>query len=509
MTRPRIDYLLWFAWRDLIDRRGFKTTSVVALTVALTTALSVVAFLVPPLAERARLAQLSRDPLATTLWVWNDLGQKISATQRDNLKQRLSEKLGDRLVAAEGFYEFRYEFVAHPDAVDPDNQRRKGRTIDPANDPLAKSLKYREGTGPTVEKPLGIVVSQRLLKLLDYPEAEPIVGKTMSLRVPPSWESKPLTVLGLVEGPLPQGNLFLITPIQERELAIETDIPVRLVLAGPIPADWPNPADLPDSIRAKILDDLVDRFEVRPPRLRHFSDVPDVWEFLAKNQDSPPRISAWSDLLVGIHDLMAKSFPPSPGFRVPQYAKPPIAKPPDRVGYESMSVTVQDLGDLPLAATAIREEGLLVGDGVIPQMLAYAEAADAAKTVLEGILLAVWTIALVNVVVMQSLRLDPKRPELGLLRAIGTSAWWLQAIGLLQALVLWIVGTLAGLALAGIGLVIVGTIDATYTVDAGQLQSVRPGVLLFIGLNLLLCIISGILAIVWAGLESPAEAMSR
>ena len=507
MSAPTAGFILRFAWRDLIDRRGRATALILALTLGALSAVTAAALMTPGLSERRQKAEVVKSPLSSSTWArpeFAEFGKLVAPDELAALETELRREMGDRIAAVRGFYAVRYEFGPALRAV--------GRTFAP-DDPLLAKLPLKAGETPNAESPLGLMATEALLERLDLPFDASVIGRTLDIQLVPAGTPVRITVVAVLRDNLPLGHQFAVTLPQDDAFGAVPDDPAAYIISGPMPAAWPDKiSPLKDKTKRRLEEMLEARNINFPPEVQRSGsgernlrlDYPDA---------QPPRPSEWKEYLKVYADIMAEgeyatAAEEKRGFAVPGGPAVGKAKPKIREGFDWVGVQVADPSDLGIATTVLRRLQFSATEGAAGQLRALAAAAGEAARMMRGVLVGVWLAAAINLFAMQMLRLKPKLPEFGLLRALGTSRPTLALVGAIQGLVLWLGGTLIAAALLALAFWAAERYDAAWLPDAAIWDAARPALGWFVGMNLLLCCLSGSVAMWWAGRRPPALAMA-
>lgn len=504
---PGARFLLGFALQDLLDGRGLGTTTVLTLTVALVTALTTLALGLPGAAEQVFRRQLRDRPLAQCLLVWEPdriASHPLTPSRMQTLRTALADKLTlpADAVRCFPFHESRLTWQRNPAGgplvFEPDI---RGRTLVPG-DPFLKNCRLRSGRPFADDTEEGVVVADGFLERLGYP-ADLEAGATLHVASAGSGRPVPVTLVGVLAHPLPFSFAYVMTEAGERNLrSQDPDREAATIWTGPIHEKWPAPRQLPRAVEDALNDYLI----ARPRRVERDGGVV-VWE-LNTLRSPPPRVSLWKEQLEELHKRLQEQFPASPGFVEKFEARVEKRPLPPRTGHDLAEVYVDDLSQLSSAAQGIRAAHLETDQGVVLQMEAYAEASRAAERVLLWVVVVVSVIAVVNVFALQTLRVQRKAVEVGMLRAMGMDGPVLLAVYTLEGALLWLSGSLLGLGLAA---AVGASLGAYYAPGEWvELLTAEWGrqVALFLGGAALVCCLATVAAVLRPLLGAPARALS-
>ena len=437
-STQRLRFLFGYAWQDLFERNARRTTRVLVVTVAVLSGFTLAVYGLALGYERVRLQRLKRDPLALCLWASaGTLGNKITPERLAALRADLAQRPG--APACYPFYEAEIDWFVRPREGEATRSTSlMGRTLAPG-DPLPLSLPLRRGAGFTRADDEGVVVTDSLLRILEQPTEPP--PTTLRLRSHASGAPIDVPVLGVLQGPLPLDHSFLLTEAYYHRLLTEDPNPaVANIRTGPVPAAWPMPDRLPQTIK-----NALSTYEILPPLPEKRADGSTVW-LLRSSENPPPLRSNWRICVNRIYELMLESdrkLKPAPDFvriNVPSVVVK-IRKP---SGYDGAGLYVADLPQLAPAAEAARMAGLLVNDDVIQQIHAINRASRLAVLLLTVVVVVLGGLSFWNIKVIQELRSLQKVAEIGMLKAIGMGDGLLRQVFLAEATVVWALGAAGG-----------------------------------------------------------------
>jgi len=440
--------LFAYSIRDLFDRRTYITATAIVLTVALVTGLSFFALAIPEAANRAQTDRLKQNPLALTLWAWphgGSVGQPISDQSYKIVADRLKAELGGRLVTSAPFHEIRFQWVRHTAEY---SVPFRGRDWSGSSDPLANYLgdaeRYCSG-GPFADSASpGVIVTRRMVNELGYSEI-PAAGTSLTLQSLDSGAPISVPLVGVLKDPLPLGHSFVLTSSFCQQLqATEPDYPCRTIRSGPVPKEWhDDDGQMSKGVAEYLLAEEVSNVPVR----RTSGEL--VWS-LTSTRAEPHRISAWRRKLRGINETISRELRhASLDFEKAEFPEkeytPPSAS---QIGYQYMGMSVRDLNDLEAISPILDRLEIHANEGIIPQMKAYRDAADAAVRTLEHLSAIVALMAAVSLLAMSLLRILPKKSDIGMLRAVGMSNFTLILLYGFESLILGIAGIALGVVLS-------------------------------------------------------------
>lgn len=118
-----------------------------------------------------------------------------------------------------------------------------------------------------------------------------------------------------------------------------------------------------------------------------------------------------------------------------------------RTSYEMAGLYVGDDPDLKPAAAAVRPLQFKANESVIDVLESIGRTSRLALAILGGVAAVFLFNGWANMYVIQRLRSEQMRSEIGMLKAIGMDAASLRALLLIQGLILWVGGTVRGFAL--------------------------------------------------------------
>jgi len=445
---PRLNlrFAFGFAWKDLADRRAAAPTLVIVFTIALTTALSALAFTLPQAAEEARRKEMGQKPLATCLWGRHVTQELLEPDLQEEQVRALHTRLESGLDSRDdlvGCYPVR---VLDLEWRFPNNEKEqrtqlRGRTLAPG-DPLFRSCRTKYGKTLSEGEP-GIIAAPKMLELLGYPADLPPGSMLTVIRPGGSHAPMPVQLVDVFVDRLPDGYLYLMTEAYHIQiLNTDDDVQMQAVVSGPVHPDWPDPLALP----ATLLDRLEEKEGLRITLIIQDAGKPRAWQ-IESIRARPPDFATWRDkLLPLIHRLLRDVAKLVAADQFEKLRPPPQTRPvvrPD--GYQRVAIYVRDVKDLRPAAEIARQNEIRVNENIVDQLSAYSEAVQTAQKLRDFALPALWLLATINLTALQSLLAQRKAPEIGMLRAIGMSNRTLLSLYLLEAFILWGLGSLYGL----------------------------------------------------------------
>jgi FtsX-like permease family len=436
-------FALWFAVRDLFERAGRGSSLVLLGNVALLVGASLLIFGLADGYQRVEFERFRRDPQALSLWVGDGESQLLTQPNLDRLMAGLAANLPEPGALRGLFpsYKVELEFfqVGPAQALTPPLH---GRTLAPGDLFLEvggdQELQWgTRFTGPADE---GLIVTPALLQAVGA-GVPPAKLKVLADR---GWTLE-LPVRGVTRGELPLRHQFLVTEAFGRKLRAG-EARAEFFDTGPVPAGWKEPEDL-DGEQKKALEKIL--FDRKNNLLRvEVLDVPSGgqrWRLKVQPGKDAHTESEWRKIAADLHALMVR-YGGRPGEAFVTQGDMPQAPAAEQPPYELAVVYVRGLADLQPVADVCKAIPLPVNDAIIRRLTDFARHAGAARAAL-GFLVVVFAVtAFVNVVLIQRLRMRQKRTELGMLKAMGVSPPRLLLVCLTEAALVWLLGTLTGLA---------------------------------------------------------------
>ena len=468
--RQRLRFLHWFALSDLYEPNAYRTTRVNRRSVALVTALSILAFGLAEGTREVRLAQFRANPMTLCLWIGDpNETARIDTRLQQEMSDALRRRLGPGFRAACPFQRLLYGWYLSDAAENRDTRSGtardtliEGRTLS-ADDPFLEGLKghFVQGGPFTAPEHGGVIVTRRMLELLrliptetaeaPLKKAAVVYPKTLALRVfnAPD-ERKDVPVVGVIDLVLPNGQQFVVTAGYERRLRKEM-APIRAprVQTGPVPADWPARSGLPPRVKDLLAGETYNI--LRLSRRARPEDGRPVW-VVETGHASGLLIRTWRTFLEAVRAIMKEENLPDPPEFVSELKLLDATQEDadDPPAFRMAGVYLTDLPALEPAAALLRHDFQFpVNEEVIEQIKAIdknSQQAMIASTVLALVLL---TNGCSNMRVIQKLRAELKLTEIGMLKAMGMSHGLLRGLHLYEAWLVWRAGTIAGV-LAGL-----------------------------------------------------------
>lgn len=445
---------VWFAWRDLTRPGARRTTLVSAVTVAVVTALTLIIFGLCSGYEAIRQDRIVHDPLTLCIWVGDPRYQstRVSPEKLAMLREKVPAALDDStgflgccpfrevrgidwFLAAEGRRDYSVELL--------------GRTIAP-DDPLFESRPLRSPSDGGAEQPApnpielleqgGAIITPRLLEEVYWEEGAGI-PETLRIRSPGGDEIE-VPVRGITKQDLPLGHLFVITEEYLQEISTESP-PVENVATGPVPDDWPAPADLPEAVQ-----EALDVYGILTP-LEEATSQGRIW-LLRSMVPSGFRKSTWVLYARQLQAMMtACGFKEGSQFAQVQLRGSQPAGSPPREDYDRVMIRLKEAQYLKPARDAVTEDadlGIPVFDSedTLEKLAKLDDYARQLRSFSLGIVLALAFTAGWNLLLIQSLRIEQKTEEIGMLKAMGMTSGAIQVLYVVEAALLWFAGFLLG-----------------------------------------------------------------
>lgn len=434
-------FLIRFAAQDLFERSCRTTTYVNTATVLFLFSVAWMTIALTWGLEAVEMDVRSRNPLNRCLFVGNGIARDVVTPESTaRLEAGLRAALA-RPTALLGCCPFRDVSYVFSEANVDYGPTLVGRTVGPT-DPILESVladAHGKRLGPADR---GFFVSPRLLATLGLPSNPPppkltIGGARGRLSVP---------VLGLTKRDLPLGHDFLLSEGYYVELLhADPNRTLRNIETGPIPPAWAE-ASRDDKLPARVLA-LLEKWRLRPrPAVRPHGDARH-WALVSTALGKAVSESEWKIRLESLHDEMtAHGFPAAPGFAnvaSTETAPPPAAVP---LEYQRVGVYVERLEDVPPAADVLDATFPNNFNRDVVDQIEQIGREMRSRLWVAGALLALTLVVMTwNMTVIEVLRADRKVKSVGMLKAIGMSKRRLEAISLIEATMIWLLGAAGGL----------------------------------------------------------------
>jgi len=307
--------------------------------------------------------------------------------------------------------------------------------------------------------------------------------------------------------PLPLNHAFWITEAQDRKLRTASGGKPDRVWSGPIPPGWPTAADEYEAKCGRLLD----RFGVEVACI--VRDGESHLEFRTGGKPGKP-LREWNDLMIGLRETMGRDRPEIDASRFVRTNHDPLPEPEPipRGDYGFLTVYAAELKDLkPIAAVSV-EHADGVNDG--SRLLVDEIESTAARTrrVLIGLMIAFFVSGVLALILALNLRARQKTPQIGLLCMMGIGRGALAGLILLEAALLWLLGTalavviVAALAALGCWLSDVTAAELRSAASAGHWPLSST---IFAGGYLLVCLAGTALATRAARQAPPIASMTQ
>ena len=441
-------FLFWFARQNLFAPATARSTQVNRQTVALVTFFSLTSLGLALGVWRVRVERQMRDRLNLCLFIGSpNETARIDAEMVRKIRSDVPKVLHepDKFLCFP-FSEVKYLWYeeASPGQSRGDNTPEYfGRTI-ATGDPLLQSREIIEGPGAANPNFQGVAISTIMRRLLKIPRPLP---PTLRLRHPITSLPLEVPLAGVLKpGELPFGHDFVIPEsVEDTYINTEPDIPSRIVDTGPVPDDWPTPGG--STPMPKDFDRALNRLRLAIPKENPPAKPGGkrTWRLTSKVRPEPTRLQ-WQASVGSLLATMKAAGLNSPDSFL-KIRIPDAAAPDRRTLYQMAALYVGDDPDLQPAATAVRALQFKANESIIESLAAIGRTSRGALTIL-GAVAAVFLInGWSNMYVIQRLRSERMRSEIGMLKAIGMDGQSLLKIVLVEALILWVGGTIRGIAL--------------------------------------------------------------
>ena len=440
----RLAFLTWYAWRELFQHRSRNTTAALVSSVACATAAAALALAVPDIATAIRLKRLAQSPLARCIWLDDSRDRKFGDARTAELRDRI-DRIQDPPVAPYELHGYHLAVLEFAEKESPESYRQAyGRTLapgDPIYADLDRILRSPHRVEPDGD---GIIVSPNYLRKLGWKDGDP-PPSTLKIRVGSTGTVVELLLAGISRDPLPLNHVFWIGEAQDRKLRTAVAARPDRIWSGPIPTDWPRDADDYLEECLKILDDRDVVLAV--VKKDHDSGGLDWCLELRTRGSSGLGLTDWNNLLVSIREKVERTRPRSDAARFVRTNHDPVPDPTPlpRGDYAYLTVYVTELKDLkPIAAVSI-DHADYVNDS--SRLLVEEIESTAARTrrILIGLVVAFFVSGVITLLLALNLRARQKTPQIGLLRMMGIGRPAMLGLVLIEAAILWSLGTLLAL----------------------------------------------------------------
>jgi hypothetical protein len=433
-------FALWYGRSDL--RSGWGITWVAVANIALLSGFSLLVFGLANGWQRVREDRLLRDPLALCLLVGDgQAGRPVDEALLGQLRAEVEARLRLTPGALLGCYPFRVVgFDFFPVQATGTTPSQTGRTL-AAGDPLLLSRRPRVGRGFETPDEFGLVVTPRFLSELGADPAAPPAQLNMRSH---TGKPFPVALLGVTEDDLPLGLHFVVTEKCFDYLRTHDPNPnAEAVKTGPVPRAWPDLDELPELLD-NALSDAATKLQIRYPLQAAKRDGVPCWRLDARAGESysleewRTKVEALHGVLVRLKYLESKEFQQA-------YALGPVAEGKRRAEpYDRVGVYVRELEHLGPVVEAAETVGLPVNKSVYLQLKGFERQVSVVRKVLLVVVSFFAGAALVNLGLIQYLRQRPKRPEVGMLKAMGVSPSHLRGVFVAEAAIIWVRGLVVG-----------------------------------------------------------------
>jgi hypothetical protein len=433
----RLRFLLWFARRDLFAPGALRATRVNRQTIALVTFFSLTALGLSLGVWQVRVKRQMRDRLNLCLFI-GDPNQGLQVTPA--VVERIRSEVPRQLHQPEkflcyAFSEVRYDWFV--EGADSRSLELRGRTI-ADGDPLLGSRELAERPEAGQPGRAGVAITPSMRRLLKLPTPLPA---TLRLRSPITSAVLEIPLAGVMKkGELPFEHEFVMPESVEAELIRkDPNTPSPFVDTGPIPADWPAIDRLPPAVQRAF-----QRYKWAPPQPSPRDRR--VWRITSKLAPAPTRM-LWNAYLLGLHGTMVElGYSRSTDFLI-FWTPPDPQAPVGRTGHGMAGLYVGDEPDLKPAAAAVRSLQFKANESVIDALESIGTSSRLAFLILGLVALVFLFHGWSSMYVIQRLRSEQMRSEIGMLKAIGMEARSLRSLLLTEGLILWAGGTARGVVL--------------------------------------------------------------
>lgn len=521
----RLRFLRWLAVRDLYEPNALRVTKVNRRSIAVVTGLTVLALGIAWGTRGLKLKEFEDDPLALCLWVGlpNREGE-FDEPRLEAMRAALAARLGPGFREVHGFSPLREQWYKYMDGLG-QLVAIAGRTLEPGDPLLdSLKSKLLAGRLFDSDESAGVIVTAGMLEELrpDLKSALAALKRRARSKVGgPAWlgqwlgrpraadddtgaspaepinesdlladlelhalgapgQRVPVKVWAIVDVTLPFEQSFIVTAEYAKAIrALKAPLTARGVETGPVPADWPRPPILaqldlaalpagptPSGLPRAALEVLKDATTFQLSEARAVARPGQtIWRLLTSAPDGLME-ATWADLL----DRLAKAMGGAPAEFTQRRRL---------IDTRRAMTTTTETGHRMAAVylrgvAALRPAIDLFGEAPPGKPFPYPvlkEGIDQIDAIDRGSQYAFATIAALAIVlllngcsnmrVIQKLRSELKLTEIGMLKAMGMSSWLLWGFFVLEAGLIWLRGTLWGLALGlavgyGIGAILSG-----------------------------------------------------
>ncbi|WP_166820111.1 hypothetical protein [Thalassoroseus pseudoceratinae] len=399
-------YLKWYAVWDLNSPASLPVTRVVRTSIQLATVLTVVSATFAMALPQIEELRLDSRPFAKSLWVGTPQvrSRLITPDRLDRLNQELALRIEEGKYRVTPFHGFELRFAEH----EPPGMRTQFGCVMKPGSMLQErfSPSFAETPGS------GLIVTARLLEELGYSLDDP--PETLKAEFGDNGRPQVSLPIQLIIDEEPHYNVRFFIPHAEYERIFEEGhFPmIGRQRVGPIDDRFPTAAEInADS----IIPEQIERVKVEE-QAKSYILISD-----------PPRIPRKWDAIIGRLRHELRMFPdfdfPEDEPILPDVEPFEITQesPVFNEGYDLAEIRVDSLSDLQAAAEACEAAGYPADETLVKQLLALRENGLVARIVVAIVVFLLAINAAYITWGIQQLRSRIKRPEVGMLKAMGVS----------------------------------------------------------------------------------------
>ena len=429
----------WFAVRDLGGTRR-DVAQLIPLCLGL---LTVAGLLITGFTERAETAE--RTELERSLCLW--IGTKKYAAP--------ISRQAEEHVRAAGATTLPITFLRREWCrLDADDVRSGaplwGRLVEADDRRLIDLVAWRDGNGPTMPQGEGLWVTPTLIRELGGdPEHPP---KELRVRSALTGRAVVVAVTAVTQDDyLPPGQLTFAVSRTTLE-ALERAAPRRDSAAaetGPVPVEWAALERLPPE-KQRPLREAFRTFELAYPPDPCYVNADPFWMLRTLGGAGKPE-SDWHNIVtIGLPNVLR-----SAGFVVPdsfrtvrQTFEAREEPPPSPRNVQALAVYPNSAAEMRASAAAARAIDLLVDDVTLNRVGEFEQSTERRRANHDWAVAAIGVVVGIVLLVLCTLRSSYRSASWGLLRAMGLSDGTLAVLLVGEAVLLWLLGLILGVAFA-------------------------------------------------------------
>ncbi len=437
----RLQFLAWFVRHDLLEWRGLMMNLAAFFGLFLTGLFSILAFGLTVGLEQVREKRWQGNPLTGGLWAERAGQGKVTLAALTAAVDAVRKEHGD--TAIEGAYPILQIDLRWRHKTGSIVHDQVGRTVAPG-DRVFASLEVAWGGEPLTggADDEGIVVSPRFLRHLGYNEGESV--KELECRSADGGRQN-VRVRGTTGVDPPFEYKYLLPERFALRLRNLNEPPILpMIQTGAVPIGWPAASRLPNPIGGPK--GWLALWEIRAIDVARTEKLR-VWELTYEGIEVAPRRDIWLARLEEMRKELAKHFPDVDAADFDQITQPkepaPLEPDPPKdytqaVVYTGPSVSAKTIAD------ALEKNGLRMRRDELTALDTIRTESQRLLQVLFSIGILLLLVIVLTVAVLQMLRMEPKMPEMGMLRAIGMSNGMLLLVYQFEAAIIGIAGGVTG-----------------------------------------------------------------